>query len=101
MAEFRPISLYNTTYKLISIVLANILKSILPSIIIENQSAFISDHLISNNVLVAFEFMHYLNHKDEGNDNYMSIKLDMSKAFDRVEWKFIHEVMVKMGFAKK
>ena len=50
---------------------------------------------------MAFEFMHYLNHKDDGKDNYMSIKLYMSKAFDRVDWKFIHEVMVKMGFAKK
>ena len=101
MAEFRLINLCNTTYKLISKVLANRLKLILPSIIIENQSAFILGHLILDNVLVAFEFMHYLNHKDEGKNNYMSIKLDISKAFDRVEWKFIHEVMVKMGFAKK
>ena len=45
--------------------------------------------------------MHYLNHKVEGMDNYMSIKLDMSKTFDRVEWNFIKEVMEKMGFAKK
>ena len=50
---------------------------------------------------MAFEFMHYLNHKDDGNENYMSIKLDMSKAFNRVEWNFIKEVMEKMGFAKK
>ena len=50
---------------------------------------------------MAFEFMHYLNHKDDGKENYMSIKLDMSKAFDRVEWNFIKEVMEKMGFAKK
>ena len=50
---------------------------------------------------MAFEFMHYLNHKVEGMDNYMSIKLDMSKTFDRVEWNFIKEVMEKMGFAKK
>ena len=101
MAEFRPISLCNNTYKLISKVQANRLRPILPSIITENQSAFIPNRLISNNVLVAFEFMHYLNHKVEGMDNYMSIKLDMSKTFDRVEWNFIKEVMEKMGFAKK
>ena len=51
--------------------------------------------------MIAFEFMHYLNKKNEGKESYMSIKLDMSKAFDRVEWNFIHEVMSKMGFAKK
>ena len=57
--------------------------------------------VISDNVLVAFEFKHYLNHKNEGKESYMSIKLDMSKVFDIVEWNFIHEVMIKMGFAKK
>ena len=46
---------------------------------------------------MAFEFMHYLNHKDDEKENYMSIKLDMSKAFDKVEWNFIKEVMEKMG----
>ena len=101
IVEFRPINLCNTTYKLVSKVLANRLRPILLSIITENQSAFIPDHLISDNVLVAFEFMHYLNHKDDGKENYMSIKLDMSKAFNRVEWNFIKEVMEKMGFAKK
>ena len=45
--------------------------------------------------------MHYLNHKNDGKENYMSIKLDMSKAFDRVEWNFIKGVMVKLGFANK
>ena len=98
MTDFRPISLCNTTYKIISKVLANRLKAILPFIISENQSAFTPDRLITDNVLAAFEFMHYLNHKSEGKESYMSIKLDMSKAFDRVEWNFIKGVMVKLGF---
>ena len=98
MTEFRPINLCNVTYKLISKVLANILKFIMPSIISENQSAFTSERLITDNqsaftserlitdnVLVAFEFMHYLKHKNMGKENFMSIKLDMSKAFDWVE----------------
>ena len=101
MTNFCPISLCNTTYKLISKILANRFKTILPSIISENQSTFTPDCLIIDNVLVAFEFMHYLNHKNDGKENYMSIKLDMSKAFDRVEWNFIKGVMVKLGFANK
>ena len=101
MIEFHPINLCNTTYKIISKVLANRLKDILPNIISENHSAFTPNRLITDNVLVAFEFMHYLNHKNKGKENYMSIKLDMSKAFDRVEWSFIKGVMEKLGFMEK
>ena len=84
LTEFCPISLCNVVYKLISKVLANRLKVVLPLVIAENQSAFIADRLITDNVLVAFELMHYLNHKSEGKDSFMSVKLDISKAFDRL-----------------
>ena len=85
MTRFRLISLSNVIYKLISKVLANRLKLILPQIIIENQSAFLFERLITNNVLITFELMHYLDHKRDGKDCYMAIKLDKSKAYDRVE----------------
>ena len=59
MTDFRPISLSNVVYKIIAKVLSNKLKAVLP------QSAFLTKHLIIDNILVAFEIMHYLNNKRE------------------------------------
>ena len=101
MKDFHPISLSNVAYKLISKVLANRLKAVLPQIISENQSAFLSERLITDNVLVAFELMHYLDHKKEGNESFTAIKLDMSKAYDRVKWMFVEKVMRRLGLNDK
>ena len=95
--EFRPISLCNVLYKIFSKVLANRLKRILPNIIIEHQSAFTKSRLISDNILVAFESLHSMQ-RHLGKDDYMAIKLDMSKAYDRVEWPYLEAVIRKMGF---
>ena len=58
-----PISLSNMVFKLASKVLANRLKVLLPQIISENQSAFINNRLITDNVLVDFEMMHCISQK--------------------------------------
>ena len=96
MTEFKPINLSSVTYKIIAKVLSNKLKAVLPQIITENQSAFLFERLITDNILVAFEIIHYLNNKWEGKESFMAVKLDMSKAFDRVEWGFIEAVMEKL-----
>ncbi|XP_041027032.1 uncharacterized protein LOC121267250 [Juglans microcarpa x Juglans regia] len=98
VSDFRPISICNVLYKIISKVIANRLKKILTSIISQNQSAFIPGRLISGNVIVTFEALHSMNCKMAGREGYMAMKLDMSKAYDRVEWSFLRAALCKMGF---
>ena len=101
ITDYRPISLCNVIYKLISKVLANRLKKILHSVINEAQSAFVPGRLIKNNVVVAFETMHSIAKRKKGKVRSMAIKLDMSKAYDHVEWAYLRSMMQKMGFEEK
>lgn len=85
MGDLRPIALYNVSYKILSKVLANRMRVLIDHIISPTQSAFIPGRLISDNILIAFEIMHYLKRKTKGKKGFMAMKLDMSKAYDRVE----------------
>ncbi|KAL0006736.1 hypothetical protein SO802_008238 [Lithocarpus litseifolius] len=101
ITEFRPISLCNVVYKTNSKVLANRLKKILREVVDESQSAFVPGRSITDNVLVAFETMHCIAQRRKGKQALMAVKIDMSKAYDRVEWLYLEAIMKKMGFHKK
>lgn len=99
MMDLRPISLCNVAYKIVSKVLANRLKKVIGSVISESHSAFIPGRLITDNSMISYEVMHYMKRKIKGNQGWMALKLDMSKAYDRVEWEFLRVMLKKMGFA--
>ncbi len=94
---FRPISLCNTGYKLITKIIANKLKPILPKIIPENQGGFIQGRQIVDNFILVQEAIHSsILHKEQG----MEIKLDLANAFDRVNHSFLFNIMSKFGFGE-
>jgi hypothetical protein len=100
MKDLRPISLCNVVYKLVSKILASRLKLILDEIISPNQSAFVPGRLITDNILLAYECTHLMKNRRKGNEGFAAVKLDISKAYDRVEWGFLESMMRKLGFAE-
>jgi hypothetical protein len=76
------------------------LKGVLPEIISENQSAFVKGRLISDNILLAYECVHAIKRKT-GQTGLCAVKLDMQKAYDRVEWNYLEKIMLKLGFHRR
>ena len=97
--NFWPISLCNVYYKIVSEILVNRLKGVMPCIVSQEQSAFMSDRSIMDNVLDQ-EVLHSIGNRVKGKKLVM-LKLDMERACDIMRWDFIKLVMGKFGFNEK
>ena len=98
MKDYMPIVLCNVNYKILAKVLANLLKKLLPRIISHEQSAFVSGMSIMDNVLVAFEIIHHMKRKNKGKQGDVTFKIDISKAYDKIDRGILKGIMLKLGF---
>ena len=97
VSHYRPISLCTTIYKIVTKILVHRLKPLLPSLISPMQSAFLAGRRGSDNVIIAQELIHTLKNR-KGREGFMVVKIDLEKAYDRLEWSFIKMVLDHFGF---
>ncbi|XP_073122746.1 uncharacterized protein [Henckelia pumila] len=97
--DFRPISLCNVSNKIISKLLYSRLRSVVGRLVSQSQSGFMPGRMIADNILLAHELTHSINLPARGGN--VILKLDMAKAYDRVQWSFLLDVLRRFGFSEK
>jgi hypothetical protein len=97
IAQFCPIVLCNVVYKIITKVIVNKIKPFLDGIISPYQSSFILGRTIHHNIIVAQEMVHSMA-KMKGKKMFMSIKIDLEKAYDRLNWNFVEQCLADCKF---
>ena len=97
ISHFRPISLCNTVYKLVTKILVQRLRPHMPNLISPCQTAFVAGRRGSDNIIIAQEIIYFLN-KHKGKEEFMIVKIDLEKSYDRLEWCFIRKVLTCFGF---
>ena len=95
LEQFKPISLFNLIYKIISKVPILRLLSILLDLILEQHNGFIPGRQILNSIIFVQENIHSLS---LFNNQGFIMKVDIPKSYDRVEWTFLHKVLLSFGF---
>ncbi|CAN1315043.1 Transposon TX1 uncharacterized 149 kDa protein [Linum perenne] len=98
MAQVRPIGLCTVFYKIISKIITARLGLILPHFVSPAQNGFVRGRCITDNILIAHELIHHLQNYTRGKLHFMALKVDMEKAYDRVEWDFLFPLLHALGF---
>ena len=93
--DFRPISLVHSFAKLVTKLLASRLATLLNDLVATNQSAFIRGRCIHDNFMLVQQTIKVLHHRKISS---LFLKLDISKAFDSVDWSFLLEILSHLGF---
>jgi hypothetical protein len=101
LKDFWPISLCNMIYKIVSKCLVNTLRPLLQDIIEPTQSAFVPGRMIMDNALIVFECLHAIRSGNNACKKYGAYKLDLSKAYDHVDWGFLEGILRRLRFQSK
>lgn len=99
LKDYRPISLCNVGYKIISRAMTNRLRPLMQKTFNDYQSVFILGRLITDNVILGYDTLHWIRSKKMGKKSCAALKLYMSNAYDRVEWSFLERIMEKLSFS--
>lgn len=97
ISQFWPISLCDTSYKVISKVIVNWPRPFVSKIIFSLQSGFIPRRRAVDNVIILREIISSINRK-QGREGFMVVNLDLEKAYERLEWDFIRQSLMFFKF---
>ena len=98
--NYKSISLCNLVYKVITKILASRVIHFLPNVISPLQTDFVEGRVIAENSIITSEVLHTMK-KKRGKRGLMFLKIDMKKAYDRVDWGFLENVLTNFGFKTK
>ncbi|KAG7547784.1 Ribonuclease H domain [Arabidopsis suecica] len=98
--QFRPISLCNVLFKIITKAMVTRLKEVISKLIGPAQASFIPGRLSTDNIVVVQEAVHSMR-KKKGRKGWMLLKLDLEKAYDRIRWDFLEDTLKAAGLPDK
>ncbi|XP_062099761.1 uncharacterized protein LOC133805598 [Humulus lupulus] len=97
--DYRPIACCNTIYKCISKMLCGRLTKVLPSLVSQNQGAFVQNRLLAHNILILQDIIKGYKRKNISPGCVM--KIDLSKAYNMLDWHFLEDILIAFCFPNR